>query len=69
MVLLHLPCRLPRMKCTECGCHDESAEGWVALHGVDPDDEYAPDEVVFAFCPVCAARDFGMAGKTAETYT
>jgi hypothetical protein len=56
------------MKCAECKCVDESAAGWVATLGVDPDDERAPHEVI-AFCPVCAAREFRIARKTAETYT
>ena len=55
------------MKCAECGCISEAAPGWVALLGVDPDDEDAPAEVI-AFCPVCAAREFRMAAKTTETY-
>jgi hypothetical protein len=63
--------------------------GWVALLGLDPDDD-APAEVVafspvrvllgpdpnddapaevVAFCPVCAAREFKIAKKAAETYT
>jgi hypothetical protein len=33
----------------------------------DPEDDGAPEEVV-AFCPVCAAREFRMSAKTAETY-
>jgi hypothetical protein len=32
-----------------------------------PAEDDAPDEVV-AFCPVCAAREFRMSAKTAETY-
>ena len=56
------------MKCAECGCWSKSAAGWIALLGHDPDDDNAPAEVI-AFCPVCADREFGMAGKTAEIYT
>lgn len=55
------------MTCTECGCIDERAEGWIAILGQEPDDEDAPPRV-FAFCPVCAAREFQMAGRLAETY-
>ena len=55
------------MTCRECGCIDERAEGWIALLGQDPWDDDAPPET-FAFCPVCAAREFEMAGKLAETY-
>ena len=55
------------MTCAECECVDERAEGWIALLGQDPDDADAPSKV-FAFCPVCAAREFQMAGKLAETY-
>jgi hypothetical protein len=40
------------MKCAECGCYDQDAVGWVALHGLDPFDD-APAEVV-AFRPVSA---------------
>ena len=39
-----------------------------AVLGRDPEDDETPGEVV-AFCPVCAAREFRMAAKTAETYT
>lgn len=55
------------MKCAECGCYDQDAVGWVALLGLDPDDEDAHAEVV-AFCPVCAAREFRMAKKTVAGY-
>lgn len=55
------------MTCAACGCHDENAEGWVALPGQDPDDKDAP-VAVFAFCPVCAAREFSIAANTAEGY-
>jgi hypothetical protein len=41
--------------------------GWIAVLGRDPDHLDAPAEVI-AFCPVCADREFGMAGQTAETY-
>jgi len=44
------------------------AGGWIAVLGRDPEDDDALTEVV-AFCPVCAAREFRMAAKTAETYT
>jgi hypothetical protein len=40
------------MQCAECGCYDQDAVGWVALLGLDPDDD-APAEVV-AFSPVRA---------------
>ena len=56
------------MHCAECGCFSQAAPGWIALLSRDPEDECAPEEVV-AFCPVCAAREFRMAAKTAETYT
>ena len=56
------------MTCAECGCYDVDAVGWVALLGVDPEDENAEAQV-FALCPVCAAREFRMAVNTAETYT
>jgi len=48
-------------------CQD-AAGGWIAVLGRDPEDDDALTEVV-AFCPVCAAREFRMAAKTAETYT
>jgi hypothetical protein len=56
------------MRCAECKCTSERAEGWIALLGRDPDDDDAPAEVI-SFCPVCAAREFFMAAKQAETYT
>jgi hypothetical protein len=56
------------MRCAECGCVDERAEGWIALLGQDPDDEDSPPEM-FAFCPVCADRELQMTGKLAQTYT
>ena len=56
------------MRCSECGCVSVKAPGWVALPGRDPEDDDAPIEI-FSFCPVCAAREFLMAAKTAETYT
>ena len=56
------------MTCAECGCVDKRAGGWIALLGQDPEDDDAPAEV-FAFRPVCAAREFEMAGRLAETYT
>ena len=55
------------MRCAECSCVDDRAEGWIVLLGQDPDDDDAPKEVI-AFCPVCAAHEFRMAAKTAETY-
>jgi hypothetical protein len=55
------------MTCAECGCLSQTAAGWIALLSRDPDEDDAPDEVV-AFCPVCAAREFRMSAKTAETY-
>ena len=56
------------MRCAECGCVSEAATGWIALLGCDPDNHDAPKDII-AFCPVCAAREFHMAAKTAETYT
>jgi hypothetical protein len=56
------------MRCAECNCVSEDAASWIALLGRDPDDDEAPKEVI-AFCPVCAAREFRMAAKIAETYT
>jgi hypothetical protein len=56
------------MTCAECGCYSKRASDWVALLGRDPDDDDAPEEV-FAFCPACAAHEFRMVEKTAETYT
>ena len=56
------------MTCSECGCVDKRARGWIALLGQDPDDDEALPEV-FAFCPMCAAREFGMTGRLAQTYT
>jgi len=55
------------MRCAECGCVSDTAAGWIAVLGRDPDDDETLGEV--AFCPVCAAREFRMAAKTAETYT
>jgi hypothetical protein len=55
------------MTCSECSCVDERAAGWIALLGQDPDDEDGTPKV-FSFCPVCAAREFQMAGRLAETY-
>jgi hypothetical protein len=55
------------MRCAECHCVDEHAGGWVAFLGRDPDDDGAAEEVV-AFCPACAAAEFRLAVKTAETY-
>ena len=55
------------MKCAECSCFSDAAPGWIALLGRDPDDEGVPAEVI-AFCPVCAAREFRIAAKTAEAY-
>jgi hypothetical protein len=55
------------MRCAECGCYSERASGWIALLGRDPDHDEAPREVI-AFCPACAAFEFGMAVKLAETY-
>jgi hypothetical protein len=56
------------MRCAECGCKSEIAPGWIAVLGRDPEDDDESGEV-FAFCPVCAAREFRMAAKVAETYT
>ena len=57
------------MTCAECRCSSHTAAaGWIALLSRDPDEDDPLDEVV-AFCPVCAAREFRMAAKTAETYT
>ena len=56
------------MRCAECRCDNDRAEGWIAVLVRDPDDEAASTEVI-AFCPVCAAREFRIAAKTAETYT
>ena len=55
------------MRCAECDCVGDAAGGWIAVLGRDPEDDDALTEVV-AFCPVCAAREFRMAAKTAETY-
>jgi hypothetical protein len=55
------------MRCAECGCYSARASGWIALLGRDPDHDEAPTEVI-AFCPACAAFEFGMAVKLAETY-
>ena len=57
----------PEMRCAQCGCMDQEAPGWIAVLGSDPDDDVAPKEV-FAFCPPCAAREFRMARRIAETY-
>jgi hypothetical protein len=54
--------------CGECGCRSETGSGWIALLGQDPDDDATTPEVI-AFCPVCAAREFHMTLKLAETYT
>jgi hypothetical protein len=56
------------MTCAECGCFSQTAAGWIALLSSDPDHDDATGEVV-AFCPVCAAREFRMSAKAAETYT
>ena len=56
------------MRCAECDCVSDAAGGWIAVLGRDPEDDDALTEVV-AFCPVCPAREFRMAAKTAETYT
>ena len=56
------------MRCAQCECVDELAEGWIAALVGDPDDDRAPSEVI-SFCPVCAAREFRMAAELAETYT
>jgi hypothetical protein len=58
------------MRCSECGCVSRRAPGWIALLGRDPDHDNleTPDEV-FVFCPPCAAHEFSMVVKTAETYT
>jgi hypothetical protein len=55
------------MRCAECGCYSARASGWIALLGRDPDHDEAPPEVI-AFCPACAAFEFGMVVKLAETY-
>ena len=68
------PVRLPlvrsraMLRCAQCGCISEDARAWIAFLRGDPDDERAPTEVV-AFCPVCAAREFRVPAKAAETYT
>jgi hypothetical protein len=55
------------MTCSECSCVDDRAEGWIAVLGQDPDDPSAPFEML-AFCPACAAREFELTGRLAETY-
>jgi hypothetical protein len=55
------------MRCAECGCYSERASSWIALLGRDPDDAEAPTEVI-AFCPACAAYEFGLFVRLAETY-
>jgi len=46
------------LTCSECEVEaDECARGWLAYLVDLPDDE---DEVeLIAFCPMCAAREFG----------
>ena len=36
------------MKCAECGCYDQDAVGWVALLGLDPDDDARAEVVAFS---------------------
>ena len=55
------------LRCAECKCLSERAEGWIALLGGDPDDDDAPEEVI-AFCPPCASHEFRMSEKVAEDY-
>jgi len=56
------------LRCAQCGCIGEDAGAWIAVLVRDPDDDAASTEVI-AFCPVCAAREFRMAARAAETYT
>ena len=54
------------MYCQECGCCSHDGRGWIAQIEFDPD-EGRPPRVV-AYCPPCAASEFGYRPEAAERY-
>jgi hypothetical protein len=48
---------LKMLRCIECGAESKRGLNWEARIAYDPADD-EPAEAV-AFCPVCAAREFG----------
>ena len=52
--------------CQECGCCSHDGRGWSAHIAVDVDGNERPS--VVAFCPPCAASEFGYRPETAEGY-
>ena len=52
--------------CEECGCCSADGRGWIAQIAFDPEDGEPPK--VVAFCPPCAASEFGYRPEVAERY-
>ena len=56
------------LRCQECHCVSDAAQGWVGFLSRDPDD---PDDpaVVVLYCPPCSNREFSVQQRAASTYT
>lgn len=56
------------LRCAECGCwSDEDARGWAGVLGGGDEDDDDP-ELVYLYCPACAATEFGYRPEAAEGY-
>ena len=52
--------------CWECGCCSYTGRGWIGEISFDPDDGEPPK--VVAYCPACAASEFGYRPDVGERY-
>jgi len=52
--------------CSECEAwSDHEARGWIALIGIDPDDQEPPS--VQIFCPECAEEEFAYRARREDS--
>jgi hypothetical protein len=58
---------LMRLRCQECDhLSDDAARGWRTFLAPDPDEPDAAP-IVATYCPLCAAREFGLnVGETSR---
>jgi hypothetical protein len=57
-----------RLRCEECGCTSDTAQGWVAFLSRDPEAEDDP-AIVVAYCPPCGYLEFELQARAAATFT